>query len=68
LLIGMEYFDARRKPHNIGKVMKGIAALVLVALCVFVLKQSPGFGGNSVVRCPCFLPFSLIIFLLICFS
>jgi hypothetical protein len=60
LLIGMEYFDARRKPHNIGKVMKVIAALVLVALCVFVLKQSPGFGGNSVVRSPCFLPFSLI--------
>ncbi|TVU43512.1 hypothetical protein EJB05_09988, partial [Eragrostis curvula] len=44
-LSGMEYFDARRKPHNVGKV---IAALVLTALCVFVLKQSPGFGGNSV--------------------
>ncbi|KAJ1297530.1 hypothetical protein BS78_01G383200 [Paspalum vaginatum] len=42
---GMEYFDARRKPHNVGKI---IAALVLTTLCIFVLKQSPGFGGNSV--------------------
>ena len=42
---GMEYFDARRKPHNIGKV---VVALLFVALCIFVLKQSPGFGGNSV--------------------
>ncbi|KAG8046407.1 hypothetical protein GUJ93_ZPchr0008g12186 [Zizania palustris] len=42
---GMEYFDARRKPHNVGKV---IAALVLTTLCIFVLKQSPGFGGTSV--------------------
>jgi len=42
---GMEYFDARRKPHNVGKI---IAALVLTALCIFVLKQSPSFGGNSV--------------------
>ncbi|VAI76154.1 unnamed protein product [Triticum turgidum subsp. durum] len=41
----MEYFDARRKPHNIGKV---VVALLFVALCIFVLKQSPGFGGNSV--------------------
>ncbi|KAF8721561.1 hypothetical protein HU200_023069 [Digitaria exilis] len=41
----MEYFDARRKPHNVGKI---IAALVLTTLCIFVLKQSPGFGGNSV--------------------
>ncbi|VAI88233.1 unnamed protein product [Triticum turgidum subsp. durum] len=41
----MEYFDARRKPHNIGKV---IVALLFIALCIFVLKQSPGFGGNSV--------------------
>ncbi|KAL5230557.1 hypothetical protein ABZP36_029333 [Zizania latifolia] len=42
---GMEYFDARRKLHNVGKV---IAALVLTTLCIFVLKQSPGFGGASV--------------------
>jgi len=42
---GMEYFDARRKPHNVGKI---IAAMVLTSLCIFVLKQSPGFGGNSV--------------------
>ncbi|RCV45197.1 hypothetical protein SETIT_9G434100v2 [Setaria italica] len=42
---GMEYFDARRKPHNVAKI---IAALVLTTLCIFVLKQSPGFGGNSV--------------------
>uniref|UniRef100_A0A0E0QDX7 UDP-glucose 4-epimerase n=1 Tax=Oryza rufipogon TaxID=4529 RepID=A0A0E0QDX7_ORYRU len=42
---GMEYFDARRKPHNVGKV---IAALVLTTLCIFILKQSPGFGGSSV--------------------
>ncbi|KAK3122640.1 hypothetical protein QOZ80_8AG0616220 [Eleusine coracana subsp. coracana] len=42
---GMEYLDARRKPYNVGKVIFG---LVLIALCVFVLKQSPGFGGNSV--------------------
>jgi hypothetical protein len=49
LLIGMEYFDARRKPHNVGKIM---VALVLLTLCIFVLKQSPVFGGNSVVRCP----------------
>ncbi|XP_066379097.1 probable UDP-arabinose 4-epimerase 3 isoform X2 [Miscanthus floridulus] len=41
----MEYFDARRKPHNVGKI---IAALVLTTLCIFVLKQSHGFGGNSV--------------------
>ncbi|XP_020393119.1 probable UDP-arabinose 4-epimerase 3-like isoform X3 [Zea mays] len=41
----MDYFDARRKPHNVGKI---IAALVLTTLCIFVLKQSPGFGGNSV--------------------
>ncbi|XP_066394408.1 probable UDP-arabinose 4-epimerase 3 isoform X1 [Miscanthus floridulus] len=41
---GMEYFDARRKPHNVGKI---IAALVLTTLCIFVLKQSHGFGGNS---------------------
>ncbi|XP_039786471.1 probable UDP-arabinose 4-epimerase 3 isoform X2 [Panicum virgatum] len=41
----MEYFDARRKPHNVGKI---IAAMVLTSLCIFVLKQSPGFGGNSV--------------------
>ncbi|CAN6272595.1 unnamed protein product [Urochloa humidicola] len=42
---GMEYFDARWKPHNVGKI---IAALNLTTLCIFVLKQSPGFGGNSV--------------------
>ncbi|CAD6267902.1 unnamed protein product [Miscanthus lutarioriparius] len=41
----MEYFDARQKPHNVGKI---IAALVLTTLCIFVLKQSHGFGGNSV--------------------
>ncbi|CAD6221726.1 unnamed protein product [Miscanthus lutarioriparius] len=41
----MEYFDARWKPHNVGKI---IAALVLTTLCIFVLKQSHGFGGNSV--------------------
>ncbi|RLN41263.1 putative UDP-arabinose 4-epimerase 3 [Panicum miliaceum] len=41
----MEYFDARWKPHNAGKI---IAALVLTTLCIFFLKQSPGFGGNSV--------------------
>ncbi|AQL07294.1 NAD(P)-binding Rossmann-fold superfamily protein [Zea mays] len=41
----MEYFDARRKPRNVGKI---IAALVLTTLCIFALKQSPGFGGNSV--------------------
>lgn len=57
MLIGMEYFDARRKPHNVGKV---IAALVLTTLCIFVLKQSPGFGGSSVVRCLYFF-FSLLL-------
>ena len=69
LLTGMEYFDARRKPHNVGKI---IAAMVLTSLCIFVLKQSPGFGGNSVVRCPklhvSLYLFPPIIFLLINFS
>ena len=60
LLTGMEYFDARQKPHNVGKI---IAALVLTTLCIFVLKQSHGFGGNSVVRL-----FHPIIFLSINFS
>ncbi|XP_020109799.1 probable UDP-arabinose 4-epimerase 3 isoform X2 [Ananas comosus] len=42
---GMEFSDSRRKPHFLGKV---ITAVVLTALCIYILKQSPGFGGTSV--------------------
>ncbi|WOK94759.1 hypothetical protein Cni_G03464 [Canna indica] len=42
---GMDYSDSRRKPHIIGKL---VIAAFLTALCIFILKQSPGFGGPSV--------------------
>ncbi|XP_020080975.1 probable UDP-arabinose 4-epimerase 3 [Ananas comosus] len=44
-MLGMEFSDSRRKPHFLGKV---ITAVVLTALCIYILKQSPGFGGTSV--------------------
>lgn len=51
---GMDYSDSRRKPHFLGKVLM---AAILVALCIFILKQSPGFGGDSAVSFQTF-PFS----------
>jgi UDP-arabinose 4-epimerase len=51
----MDLGDARRKPNFAGKVAVAVA---LTVMCILVLKQSPGFGGTSVV-CPNSLPHQL---------
>ncbi|ONK61398.1 uncharacterized protein A4U43_C08F29490 [Asparagus officinalis] len=42
---GMDYLDTRRKPHILAKIL---VAAVLTALCIIILKQSPGFSSKSV--------------------
>ncbi|XP_073008773.1 probable UDP-arabinose 4-epimerase 3 isoform X1 [Typha latifolia] len=42
---GMDYSDAKRKPHFLGKV---IVAALIIALCIFFLNQSPSFVSTSV--------------------
>ncbi|KAJ8490636.1 hypothetical protein OPV22_012357 [Ensete ventricosum] len=39
---GIDYSDSRRKPQVIGKL---VMVAILTAFCIFILKQSPGFGG-----------------------
>jgi UDP-arabinose 4-epimerase len=51
----MDFGDARRKPNFAGKVAVAVA---LTVMCILVLKQSPGFGGTSVV-CANSLPHQL---------
>ncbi|EHA8587306.1 UDP-arabinose 4-epimerase 1 [Cocos nucifera] len=41
----MDYSDSRHKPHFLGKVLM---AAILTALCIFILKQSPGFSDDGV--------------------
>lgn len=42
----MDYSDSRQKSHFLVKVLM---AAILTALCIYILKQSPGFSGDSVV-------------------
>ncbi|ONK65737.1 uncharacterized protein A4U43_C06F410 [Asparagus officinalis] len=42
---GMDYSDTRRKPHVLAKILM---AAILTAVCIVILKQSPGFSGKSV--------------------
>ncbi|KAK8966654.1 putative UDP-arabinose 4-epimerase 3 [Platanthera guangdongensis] len=42
---GMDYLDSRRKRNFIGKIF---TAFFLTAVCIFILKQSPGFRDTSV--------------------
>ena len=51
-IAGMDFGDVRRKPNFAGKVA---VAAALTVMCILVLKQSPGFGGTSVV-CANFSP------------
>ncbi|KAK1324712.1 putative UDP-arabinose 4-epimerase 3 [Acorus calamus] len=41
---GMDYTDSRQKPHILGKVLM---VFLLTAICIIVLKQSPGYNGPS---------------------
>ncbi|KAK1280698.1 putative UDP-arabinose 4-epimerase 3 [Acorus gramineus] len=41
---GMDYTDSRQKPHFLGKVLM---VFLLTAICIIVLKQSPGYNGPS---------------------
>ncbi|RRT47101.1 hypothetical protein BHE74_00049902 [Ensete ventricosum] len=46
LITGIDYSDSRRKPQVIGKL---VMVAILTAFCIFILKQSPGFGGPGMV-------------------
>lgn len=45
-LSGMDYSETHRKPQFLGKL---VIAVILTALCILILKQSPSFSGLSVV-------------------
>ncbi|KAK8942176.1 putative UDP-arabinose 4-epimerase 3 [Platanthera guangdongensis] len=40
----MDFFDSRKQPHLLGKV---VVAVLLIVVSVFILKQSPAFTGTS---------------------
>ncbi|KAG0494583.1 hypothetical protein HPP92_005577 [Vanilla planifolia] len=41
---GMDYLDSRRKKHFLGKILMTV---FLTAVCIFILKHSPGFSSTS---------------------